>query len=271
MTWGTSPWGSGPWGGVAPFALLRVWAPTAQTIRAEFSSPPRVEADRSPHDALTRGSYTLSAVSGVRLQPPRILSLTPVDATTVELTLAGELEGTNARYRLSVAPTVQSAAGRVIGVRTAEFLGLTTELTERGGQGWAERSAMPALTDLRAPNSLGGSLVVTPDGDYDLAEGTETVKKLALRRLVTPRGGFVHLPNYGLDLTHARLLQPAFLASLKAEIREQVLKESEVASVTVDLQHVVGRGVLRIGLDLQLRAGAGTERMEVPIQVGGTP
>ena len=60
--------------------------------------------------------------------------------------------------------------------------------------------------------AIGGSLRIGADGDYVADEGTELMKKLILRRLLTPKGAFFHLPDYGYGLA-VKEPTPAYLPS----------------------------------------------------------
>jgi hypothetical protein len=104
--------------------------------------------------------------------------------------------------------------------------------------------------DFANPQTLRGSLasgVSTPDapllgtfrvdaqGDYAFDEGTEGLRKRILRRLVTMRGGFAHLPNYGVGVPALgkRLAVAATLASVAADAEAQILSEPDVAEASV--------------------------------------
>jgi phage baseplate assembly protein W len=88
---------------------------------------------------------------------------------------------------------------------------------------------------------------MTPGGDYSLVSGADLVKKLILRRLVTQRGGFSHLPNYGTGVIAIKEpLNSAGLARAKQEIERQVLLEPEVKEVSVSLSLDNANGILTI-------------------------
>jgi len=276
--WGASSWGGSPWGAGAPFDLVSADALTAQSIRCRFTIPPRAEGDRALSDVLTRSLWTLAIVSsdtlGTTPSPPSIIAIEVVDATAVDLRLAGELESGAVTYRVDVAPTLRSAGGAAVGIRTRTFRGVTTARTHRGGDTAATRAVHPGLTDRRnnaTPHSPAGTWKVTSEGDYDLTEGAETLRKLQLRRLLTPRGGFAWLPSYGFGITRGRLINVRRLPELEDEARRQLLMEPEAEDVGVSMSFTPALGILRVRARTRLRSGGDPVLAEADFAVGGAP
>ena len=77
--------------------------------------------------------------------------------------------------------------------------------------------------------------MINSGGDYELESGQPLLRKLILRRLTTPRGGFFHLPDYGIGLGVKDLLPDTSLLQLRADIFRQVEREPEVAEADVQL------------------------------------
>lgn len=106
-----------------------------------------------------------------------------------------------------------------------------------------------AISDLANPpaaqlNGLGGGTrVVTSAGDFASQTGNDLLKKLVLRRLSTPPGGFFHLPGYGLGLAVKEPLQDADMFALKKRVTDQVQLEPEVqsaiVSLTIDMNNIL--------------------------------
>lgn len=269
--WGATAWGGG---GPAPFTLDAVWAHTAQTIRARFTSPIRAIGDRSAKDGLTRSNYALTApTSGSLLTtptPPRILAARAVDPTTIELLLAGELEGSGVTYKLTIAPTVENASGALLELRMGTFRGLLTPRTDSGGRRRADALASPGLVDLRysaTPQSPAGTLKASPEGDLDLGEGPTTLRKLMFRRLTTEPGEFAWLPGYGLAIRQSAPIRALNVSRLAAEAKRQLLREPELASAQVAVEHRTGRGILILAITGTMRDGQGIA-LEVPFKTG---
>ena len=261
---GASPWGSGPWGGAtAPFDLLSAYAHTAQSIRLTFSSPPRAEGDTLAIDGLTRASYTLTS-TGAHPAPtiPKILKVRAIDAVTLELVLAGELDGAATRYRVDVAAVMQNASGHVIGIRTRSFDGVTTPRTAVGSGG-SDALAYPDLVDFA---SVAGAWQATPEGDYALSSGEVTLHKLILRRLTTPRGAFVRLTTYGAGLAQSATAKRATILALEGEAKRQVLREPEIKDCATKVTLYQGRGVLYVEVSYTLQSGV-TGSVSVPVDL----
>ena len=83
---------------------------------------------------------------------------------------------------------------------------------------------------------------VSNDGDYQLHGGTDFVRKMIFRRLMTAKGGFRFLPDFGVGLRVKEPLPIGNLISLQKEIEDQVKLEPEVdkvrATVTQDQNHL---------------------------------
>jgi len=97
-----------------------------------------------------------------------------------------------------------------------------------------------------------GTLQLGADGDYLLESGPQLIRKLWLRRLVTQKRDFFHLPEYGVGIRLKEPIPAANLGKLKTQIEEQLLREPEVKSVnvtvTMDTRGILtvqARGVLR--------------------------
>lgn len=275
MTWGTDQYGGEPYGGGGgPFDVVAAWAQTAQTIRVRYSSRPRVRNDRNAADALTRGNYALSVLSHRTTDappaPPTILTVRQIDNTTVELLLAGELHGASVTYQLTIAGTVENISGTTVGIRRGDFTGLNTARTREGGAVAAAQATGP--TDIAfnptALSALGGAFRFTPEGDVDLTEGPDTIRKLIYRRVILPKGSIAWRPDYGFNPGWHSLVRAGRQAEHESDIERQVLQEPEVGEVNVTIRHFVGRGIVFADIDAELRSGLGLDPFSVPIQGG---
>jgi hypothetical protein len=72
-------------------------------------------------------------------------------------------------------------------------------------------------------------------GDYATDQGTASLKKRIVRRLVTRKNAFAHLPGYGVGIPDAakQLGTTAILTGLRADAESQVLLEPDVARARV--------------------------------------
>lgn len=120
------------------------------------------------------------------------------------------------------------------------------------------------MTIITDPNDLGTDVALLTDlaPVWGLASGKLNLAYAIVRRLSTPRGGLFSDPNYGYDIT--AWLNASFtvaptgggqLASLQAEITNEVLKDDRVQGVTVTLNYAFASKQLSIALALDTATG----------------
>lgn len=82
-----------------------------------------------------------------------------------------------------------------------------------------------------------GTFVIADDGDYATDQGPESLKKRVLRRLMTRKGAFAHLPNYGVGVPDEvkKLGTQAVLSRLRVDAEQQILEEPDVDQVRVGI------------------------------------
>jgi hypothetical protein len=101
-------------------------------------------------------------------------------------------------------------------------------------------------------NGVQDSLRIGSNGDYQDMSGADLLRKLVLRRLMTPRGGFFHLPQYGLGIIEKRLWPD--IAVLKGQVEREVRREPEVVDDAASIQLTTG-GVLTVRVKAVLVSG----------------
>jgi hypothetical protein len=96
--------------------------------------------------------------------------------------------------------------------------------------------ARDSLPEPTARNAL-GTFGMADDGDYALDQGIPSLKKRCLRRLMTRKNAFAHLPGYGVGVPDyaKKLATPATLSSLRAEAENQLSQEPDVQRVRVQI------------------------------------
>jgi len=140
--------------------------------------------------------------------------------------------------------------------------------------------------DFANPQTLGGAVasgLAMPDaallgtfridatGDYAFDEGTETIRKRVIRRLVTAKGGFAHLPTYGVGITALgkRLAVAATLAAVAADAEAQILNEPDVAEVSVrPVVDATAPSIVRFQIRVRTKEGKAAE-FSVPFVTTG--
>jgi phage baseplate assembly protein W len=115
-----------------------------------------------------------------------------------------------------------------------------------------------------------GTFEVDETGDYSSDVGLANLKKRINRRLITSKGGFVHLPDYGVGVFEhmKRLSMAATRQNLADEARRQIKQEPDVAAVSVVVAvdpKVPGLVIFQVAVKTVDGVGA---KMEFPITVG---
>jgi len=225
----------------------------AKTTRVILTGAPLALSKAQSGDALNPETWAVTSVGP--LQPGaalHVLAATLSGAAQVDVSTSEDLLPYPSILRIA-APTLRDSTGAVIVAPTSsDFPGLAPSGARPSA---TNPQAGPVdLRNLQAPSdSYGGTLVMTPAGDYAIESGSSLVKKLMLRRLLTDPGGFFHLPNYGVGLREKRLYTASRLVQVKKEVERQMLLEPEVeavsATVTLD-----PNGILTIQLRARLRS-----------------
>jgi len=276
MTWGSSEWGVGSWGGGGSgFDLVAAWAASAQSIRLRFSRRVATGStiDGEPAGVWRPSAYTLAVASTALITPgeamPVIMGAALITPNEVELRLDRPIGPTSIVYLITVNPdVVRSEAGARLGVHTATFAGVTTRETSPIA---VRTDADPSLVDIGYSSTPGTNpvgLLIGADGDLALAESADTMRARILRRILTTKGGFAWLPEYGLAQPTSALAKRSALYDLRLDAQAQLEQESFVSSAAVQLRHLIGRGVYFVDARATLTQG-GQLALAVPITAGG--
>jgi len=255
--WGAGPWGASPWGGGmggGSFAVIGCFAPAENIIRILFTQVPYYSEILDKYDASDVSHYSIAPRPGtmgydgydVRVVIPvqAIISLEVPNA--IDVYLDRPMSPYPAQYTFSFTDIASSGLSPI---PDASFVvaGVYRKL-----QPQHEDLVMPT-SDLANPQTLSsvqasglgtafpsevvpGVFVVDDSGDYALETGIQTVKKRILRRGVTDKGAFAHLPrNYGVGLLSAckKLGIPSVRQKYAADYQSQILQEPEVTACTV--------------------------------------
>ncbi|MFA6168819.1 MAG: hypothetical protein WC700_19500 [Gemmatimonadaceae bacterium] len=274
---GTGAWGTSPWGLGAPpaaFALNFVRVIDANTVRATFTDVPQTLHDRITADALNPANYTISIVTGpFGAWAPVVAKVYQVDGDTLSVdlrldrTLPGTMRGQQTNLRVTVANVISAAGVPMIGATYQNFYGLNRVVNETTRR--LERSVGRDLSNPFTPNSpAGGTFRIGTSGDYKFATGMELVKKMVYRRLLTPKGAFFHLPDYGMGLKPKSVAYPYMLTSARAEMKRQILQEPEVQDCSVKVTQNASQIVVFF---VHVRTKQGVEGdLRLTVQPGGS-
>lgn len=249
MPWGDSgAWGTGPWG-TGVFAVAAARAVAENVVRVLFSEVPVRTGLLTAEDGLRPQNYAMTALGDSR--PVRVVDVAVVEESelAVDVGLDRAMSASPCRYRVT-ALGVESEAGLPLDVAQSswEFIGLLLKRVppdpETAGGRTRDfaspqqlRDALDPVPDIVAATL--GAMPIDDTGDYAYDEGSANLRKRIFRRLVTLRGGFYHLPNYGLGLP-ARLkkgVSGAQLRKLQDDAREQLSSEPDLGGATVSVTH----------------------------------
>lgn len=240
--YGLSIYGAGT--GETPMTVVGAVAVSRRQVQVGFSQAPLALSGFGKVDVLNPTKWTVTVVQGGAVLP--VGAVRVLDTLTVELYLLEPLENYATVHRVQVLD-VEGASGAPIGTPSAvTFPGISDAGDDESGQ-----PARPIPVDLLAlpdgQENFGTTLVIGPGGDYDTEQGDELLSKLIIRRLTTPHGSFLHLPDYGVGLLQPKsLYSPADLRRYKAEIERQVELEPEVAEAQASIVADPANGVLSL-------------------------
>lgn len=240
MGWGTGAWGGSAWGlGVLlDFSLAAAYAVSTRTVRVVMSSAPLFGSPATVGDAERPSSWAVYRADGT---PMTVLSATRVDDVTVDVRVLEHFPP-YPQVLSVVAVGLRSAAGGSIGTPSSrEFTGVAQS---RAADAQVTRDFRNPAFD--TPTQIGGTLKVSSAGDYELHSGDEFLLKMIYRRLSTIRGGFFHLPEYGLGLRVKEPLSTQDLTKLRAEVERQLALEDEIVQARAILSLNPAEGILSI-------------------------
>lgn len=251
MSWGITPWGLGPWGGgvAGTFYVVSATPMNANTVRVLFSLPPKEMHDRIADDGLNPSNYDVTVTSGpsgawapraVCVRPATLPAVLPeaVDLT-LDRTMPGIMTGVETVLRVTVTNVLSVGGDPLVGANYVPLRSLNGVVRET-----PDRLAETAGTDFSCPptpnSPAGGTFRVDDDGDYMMDTGTNLTKKLVMRRITTSKGGFFHLPNYGLGMDEKGLAAAWKMNMWRNDARRQILAEPGVAEADVSVSYSNG-------------------------------
>ena len=257
--YGYQAWGTSQWGGlsVGVIDFVRAFAAGDRIVLVELNYEPQHLGAQYPGDALNPASWTVvgpvrNAEGVITGTSDRVVaSVEYVNATTYRLITLFALGPATDTLTVSTVD-LRNPVGAVQPDASISFDGCAQapQLVAQPGTTGDLRNIQAQVLD----NQVSGTLQVGSDGDYQLGTVEETVRKLIIRRLTIPKGGFTWLPDYGLDLPVKGLISPGQLPVIRDTIKNAVLREPEVVDcgVRVLLQ---GDGIVMVQIQARLRSG----------------
>lgn len=290
---GSSPFGSGGYGASSAVELYLVQAVAVRenAVRLTFNVPVRYTGVLGPNDASQVELYTVTPVegsAGADGEPTRaVLPVLVTKVSNEDVGLASVVDVWVDRpfsphpslYQVQVTDLVDAAGDPIETTLSAlQFIGVYRQLRP------VTPEAMVANRDIANPQTLGGALSATlpnplsasvlgtfpvdSTGDYAPDRGLESYRKRVLRRLMTRRGAFAHLPrDYGVSVPdHVKqLARPGVIEALAADAEEQIRQEPETVEVRVTTELRAG-GVLV--LHVFARTNLGDVQLDTTFKIG---
>lgn len=265
--WGKDPWGTGIWAGVVPappLVLDSAVAISTKEVEVTFNRDPQIIAPTADGDALNPNTWVIQRLDDGFFFS--ILGVLQTEPLKIVINVLQDFGPSTVQHRV-LSTTLLDSEGNPISsppLNSADFAGILA--AEAKDAPTRARNQSNAIRDIANPpvppnvmgTNVGGTLVINSAGDYELESGNPLLKKLIIRRLITLRGGFFHLPDYGVGLGSKELLPAANLIQLRAEIIRQIQREPEVEDASVRL-------LLGTQNDLTVRIGAKLRASEDPL------
>lgn len=296
--WGSAPWGSGSWGsggGSGDIAFVGVSAIRENLLRLEFDMPVYFSGVLDPADAAHLYKYTVTKVDGsfgLDGEPVRDVRVASVALTSVldgityaqygrfiDITLDRPMTPHPALYDVRFTNIIAFDLDSEIVDETARVIAVfkrieppqvqTSPLSRDIANAQTLSAAKESLPDPMNAVNL-GTISIDDRGDYAFDEGIVNLRKRIYRRLVTRKGAFAHMPDYGVGITDygKQLAVYAILASLAAEAEAQIGKEPEIAKVKV--RPVINPntpGLVRFEILVKTKIGK-AHKFEAPFPIG---
>ena len=292
-SWGSGSWGYGSWGGGGggTLSLVGITAVRENVFRVEFSVPVYWTGILDPNDASPTTKWSITAVAGtvgMDGSPVRPLSVAEVYLPGLEDGVSREDFGRfidvvcdrpmtpfPAQYEIGMTDiyaedllsNITADSYRLPAVfKRIEPPQIDFPVRSRDIANPQTRSAMDE--SLADPNNILnlGTIVVDDTGAYAFDDSLVNLRKRVIRRLVTIKGAFAHLPGYGVGIPAygKKLGVSAVVADIAAQAEVQIALEPDVAKVKV--RPVLDQnvpGLVRFQVLVRPRDGQ-TQRFDVP-------
>lgn len=256
--WGSGGWGSGAWGGAVggDIELVAAVAYRENVIRLEFTKPVNLTGLLEDTDASRLDKWLVTpdtTTTGMNDEAARAVAVALVtlaadvadedEGRFVDLTLDRPMTPYPAVYVVEFVQIFARDLGSTIAgdVRvTATFKALAPPRIDQARP--VRDFALPTtISDARASGPdpetalTLGTYQVDDSGDYAFDEGMASLRKRVVRRLITRKGAFAHLPNYGVGIPDyaKRLAIASVLSGLAADAEVQISQEPDVQKVKV--------------------------------------
>jgi hypothetical protein len=258
--WGFLPWGSGLSGTAVNLQLLNAQAIRDNVVRLQFNVAPLATGLFDAGDALETNAYQITPVPRTfgsdklptRSVFPVIVSLADIAlsfGTFLDVTVDRPFSPYPGQYRIAV-QGVTTYTGLLLDPLHSSyvFFGLSRgQPMQRADKVVSSKDIaniqsvknVVGMVPKEVQSSLLGTIPVDSKGDLASDSGLVSYRKRIMRRCMTRKGGFAHLPDYGVGLPSQikQLSRPGMRESIAAEAESQIKQEPETLSVKCTFVH----------------------------------
>lgn len=261
---GFEPWGD-PYGVGGPLKVVRARAVESQTVRIVFDEPPKALVRSATDDALNPLNYQVAIIIGEGT-PPRVVGVkkdlvsAPAAAVSQDPETGVDVQVdrplvVGVEYRIRAFNLVAKAGGALGTPDFANFQGILSIDDVRPSERPFE------FTDFKFDSfaNANSAYIFNDAGDIAVHRGIENIRKRVVRRVVTPKNAYRHLPGYGTSFaSHKAPMSVSNLAPLKQDLLAQVKTEPDILDASVQMQ-LTGQGVLTVLIKARTPQGIITE------------
>jgi len=215
--------------GGGAFGLSEVMLKETNKLVVSFTLPPKQVNRTIYNDALNHTNYCILRTSGVGTY----LNVNKVekgpDAVSFYVYIFPIPDDENTYYSLQV-DNIESEMGvPLTSPKSMAFSGFLSNTRDEIVMFAASKSMG---LDLMFSHTRG---IGVHDGAYQMQSGTAALRKRLLRRYLTPKGAFLHLPNYGCAPNLKSLAHPKYYTDMELLFENETKQEREVKSAKAAL------------------------------------
>lgn len=244
-----------PLGGGGGLHLVRAIAVASQTVRVVYNGTPKARSAAANNDGLNPNNYIFEITNGTGGTPQPVGTRGIVEFPAFGVLAAGEVGidvmtdrplVVGLAYTVTVETRVQATNGDQMGYPyTAPFVGASRPTRKR-----QVRSTRGLIDFASGPDGL---IVVA--GDIATVTDIESTRLRCMRRTMTVKNTFAHLPGYGIGFDPKAPLAANRLNGLKSDLAQQLGSEPDVEAVATSVALNAARGILTIDERVRTKRG----------------
>lgn len=241
-----------PFGGGGGLHLVRAIAVGGQVVRAVFNKAPKTKSSAVNNDGLNGANYDLAITTGTGTKPLCISTAAVIQFPAFGVQNSGEV-GIDVQtdrpmvvglaYSLTVTPRLIAFDGDTMGSPYSQpFVGAARPTRNR------QNRSKQGIIDF----SSGDNGLTVTNGDIDTVTGIPSTKMRCLRRTLTMKNSFAHLPGYGSSFQPKAPMTTNRIGALQADLRQQLKQEPDVQDAAIQVT-VDARGLAIIDERVQTK------------------